>query len=1243
MQHPSPPETAEAAPPERSTRLRGRLLAPVACWLALAAAGAPARAQGIFTGFSQIGEAIDDHGVLFGGRITQIAPVTPNLIFVASNAGGIWRTTDGGNTWSPRTDRKQSLEITALAASSSGDRVYGATFFPSRLLVSVDSGTSFDEVVIGLFQNASDKVSMIAVDPASPGTLYIVTNLGLLRTPDDGVTWENVLPAAGTGVHDVAVLSDTLNHFIVATRDGRLYRSPSGDAGSFVELPLVPPSDSQPPYVSDPVLALAPVPGFPARIFVVFVEANAAVYRSDVYGGMSEYQGRHPRKFFSHERRFAASADGTTLYHGEMCCAQNTQLNAYRNKGVNWSTVPGPYHADVEGVVTTATGPSVYLGTHGGLFRYDENATPPFKNLNGNLGNLLIYRAGASRGAANSIAAGTQDNGVIVYHGQKWKRVGGGDAGDAYLLRDDPNIGGAFESISAYQFLYINGDVAAPLLARTTPPPPTNVSFALDPANPRMVCSAPFPAGSLQCSAAGGANPWDLWSEDRGFSTVAMVDSTHAWAIGTVGRIFRTETGITGAWIDVTSNLPTGRLGIDAPENGDPARALVLAGNPLQVWETTNWGATWVMRGIPPHDDPGYPGPGPEQDPVPQSFAVTFAKFPDWPEVWYVGTTAGLLASPDGGATWYDTNVPHVQINDLDTYQDVVTVATWGRGVWQRVHQRFPIEVLLPYDFFWWMRHDPVVLPELWASQMITASGDRIQEVRLFGNGGRVFHQSDQPFGPRDFRLSPGAPFLLKGDATGQITLSGPRAGAQPLVLAPGWNAVGILDPSVISAGQLVADAAAQGIALGGVVQGSGEIAFFPSAPGIPATAGDFPLEETGAVWVFACGQGGPWTPGAAGVPGSSPLAGREDTAGSRQDAGGAAGAGCGGLSAALSRVPDDLAQRLPAEILACVPKQTVVIGGASVEVCGTHPEIDTDARHDYLACAAQPESRGCAVMIHPTDVREEATGTLTILFGIEANGTAVLPTGGLCPVDAVDPDATLNVIYDVRLDPPAVDLSVTGITGDVAPVQGGCGGATDAAVANLVAAAAIEALGTEITTRLGGLAPHCDPPFSPPDSDADGTVDCNDGCPLDPNKIGPGACGCGIVDDQDGDGFVSCGPDCDDSNAQVWAPPSEVTGLMLGIDPASGGTLLSWSPPAAPGATALRYDVLQAPAPDGFVIGECLESDDGSDTTAVLLFTPEAGACAHILVRAENGCPNGQGTLGTDSSGVARIGRDCP
>lgn len=47
-------------------------------------------------------------------------------------------------------------------------------------------------------------------------------------------------------------------------------------------------------------------------------------------------------------------------------------------------------------------------------------------------------------------------------------------------------------------------------------------------------------------------------------------------------------------------------------------------------------------------------------------------------------------------------------------------------------------------------------------------------------------------------------------------------------------------------------------------------------------------------------------------------------------------------------------------------------------------------------------------------------------------------------------------------------------------------------------------------------------------DTDGDGVPDCFDGCPADPAKTSPGACGCGVPDtDTDGDGVPNCLDNC--------------------------------------------------------------------------------------------------------------------
>ena len=89
----------------------------------------------------------------------------------------------------------------------------------------------------------------------------------------------------------------------------------------------------------------------------------------------------------------------------------------------------------------------------------------------------------------------------------------------------------------------------------------------------------------------------------------------------------------------------------------------------------------------------------------------------------------------------------------------------------------------------------------------------------------------------------------------------------------------------------------------------------------------------------------------------------------------------------------------------------------------------------------------------------------------------------------------------------------------------------------------------------------------------------------------------------------------------------------------------MSWNVPASPGAlaSALVYDTLRSGVASSFLGADCVESDDGTNTTATDLELPSAGQVFYYLNRAQDACPNGVGSLGTNSAGTPRLGRSCP
>ncbi len=135
---------------------------------------------------------------------------------------------------------------------------------------------------------------------------------------------------------------------------------------------------------------------------------------------------------------------------------------------------------------------------------------------------------------------------------------------------------------------------------------------------------------------------------------------------------------------------------------------------------------------------------------------------------------------------------------------------------------------------------------------------------------------------------------------------------------------------------------------------------------------------------------------------------------------------------------------------------------------------------------------------------------------------------------------------------------------------------------------------------------------------------------------------------DRDGDGYgdrpdPSCAslvPDCNLDNPSIWGTPGESVNLRF-----TSKTVLYWDVPLAPGALAsgLSYDTLRSGIKSNFLVADCVESDDGPNTTATDVELPSSGQVFYYLNRAQNACAVGVGSLGTGSTGAVRVGVSCP
>jgi len=150
---------------------------------------------------------------VYSGRTLSIAfdPTTPSTVYVGTAGGGVWKSTDSGNNWTPKSDYQMSLAIGAiavdpnqplhvLAGTGEYDNYYIGTYYGNGLLRSVDGGSSWTEVAGATFARA--EISRIAFDPTDTTgqTVLLSSSIGVYQSTDGGSNWAVLRAGAASDI-----------------------------------------------------------------------------------------------------------------------------------------------------------------------------------------------------------------------------------------------------------------------------------------------------------------------------------------------------------------------------------------------------------------------------------------------------------------------------------------------------------------------------------------------------------------------------------------------------------------------------------------------------------------------------------------------------------------------------------------------------------------------------------------------------------------------------------------------------------------------------------------------------------------------------------------------------------------------------------------------------------------------------------------------------------------------------------
>lgn len=553
------------------------------------------------------------------GRVTAIDVVNsnPDVMYVGTASGGLWKSTSGGIKWEPIFDKEVTASVGALAIQQSNPSVIWVGTGEGNPRNSLNGGFGIFKSLDGgknwkaMGLENTRHIHRVVIDPTNPNVVYAAAigspwgehpERGIFKTTDGGETWEKILFINNkTGAADLVMDPANPNKLIAAMwehkRDPWFFKS--GGTGSGLHIThdggktwkKVTPEDGF-PKGNLGRMGIAIAKNKPNVVYALVEAKKNALYRSDDGG------------FKWKKVNDKADIGNRPFYYCEIYVdPQNenrvysvfTFVNVSEDGGKNFKQLMNAYGGDV----TNGVHPdhhALWIHPENGQFMIDGNDGGMNISRDGGktwrfIGNLPVaqfYHINADNDHPYNVYGGMQDNGswrgpAYVWKAQGirnsyWQEISFGDGFDVVPDKDDSRYG---YTMSQQGFVQrYDWETGNNYMVRPTPPDPTTKL-------------------RFNWNAAIGQDPFD---NNTAYFGSQFVHKT-------------TDKGLTWKVIstDLTTNDPekqkqteSGGLNIDATGAENYTTILVVEPSPVekdmlwvgtddgQVHYTQNGGADWI-------------------------------------------------------------------------------------------------------------------------------------------------------------------------------------------------------------------------------------------------------------------------------------------------------------------------------------------------------------------------------------------------------------------------------------------------------------------------------------------------------------------------------------------------------------------------------------------------------------------------------------------------------------------------
>jgi photosystem II stability/assembly factor-like uncharacterized protein len=419
-----------------------------------------------------------DIGPYRGGRSAAVEgiPSQRNVYYFGSVGGGVWKTTDGGETWKPVSDGFFGGAIGAVAVSEwdpnvvyvgTGEKtVRGNVSHGDGMWKSTDAGKTWTH--IGL--KDSRHIPRVRIHPRNPDLVYAAVlghlfgpnqERGVYRSKDGGKSWQRIL-FANENAGAIDLVMDPTNPRILYASTWRVRRTPysleSGGEGSA----LWKSTDGGDtwknisrnkglPKKTLGIIGVSVSRSNPQNVYAILEAEDGGVFRSrdggETWEKTSESRDLRQRAWY-YTRLNADPADEDTVY------VLNVRFHKSKDGGKTFTTIATP-HGDNHDLWIDPNDPQRMIEANDGGANVSTDGGRSW-TAQDNQPTAQFYRVSTDNAFPYRLLGAQQDNSAVrIRHRsttgggigpRDWEETAGGESGHIVARPDDPDVvyGGSY-------------------------------------------------------------------------------------------------------------------------------------------------------------------------------------------------------------------------------------------------------------------------------------------------------------------------------------------------------------------------------------------------------------------------------------------------------------------------------------------------------------------------------------------------------------------------------------------------------------------------------------------------------------------------------------------------------------------------------------------------------------------------------------------------------------------------------